>query len=29
VLTLAPPLSITEDDLEFVARALNETLTNL
>src|SRR5215217_2518576 len=29
VLTLAPPLSITEDDLEFVAGALNETLTNL
>src|ERR687894_2650500 len=29
VLTLAPPLSITEDDLEFIARALKETLTNL
>ena len=29
VLTLAPPLSITEDDLEFLARALKETLTNL
>jgi len=29
VLTLAPPLTITEDDLEFIAGALRETLTKL
>jgi taurine-pyruvate aminotransferase len=29
VLTLAPPLSITEGDLEFIARVLKETIANL
>jgi taurine-pyruvate aminotransferase len=29
VLTLAPPLSITDGDLEFIARVLRETLANL
>ena len=29
VLTLAPPLSITEDDLEFIARSLKESLHSL
>ena len=29
VLTLAPPLTITEDDLEFIAGAFKETLTKL
>jgi hypothetical protein len=29
VLTLAPPLSITEDDLGFIAGALKESLNSL
>jgi adenosylmethionine-8-amino-7-oxononanoate aminotransferase len=29
VLTLAPPLSITDGDLEFIARVLKETIANL
>jgi taurine-pyruvate aminotransferase len=29
VLTLAPPLSITKEDLEFIARVLKETIANL
>jgi hypothetical protein len=29
VLTLAPPLSLTEDDLEFIAGALKESLRSL
>jgi 4-aminobutyrate aminotransferase-like enzyme len=29
VLTLAPPLSITDGDLEFIARVLRETIANL
>jgi adenosylmethionine-8-amino-7-oxononanoate aminotransferase len=29
VATLAPPLSITDDDLEFIARVLKKAIANL